>query len=129
MCLGCGTDNEHGHHLQPRLAGDRVLARHVFDLRHSGAPGIVHGGAIATVVDDLLGFVLHLVGEPAVTRQLQVDYLAPIRLGAALDLVAHLARRDGRKLFLEATGTDVASGRTLLTARALFVVVPLEHFT
>lgn len=106
-----------------------MFARHVFDARHSGAPGIVHGGAVATVVDDLFGFVLHLVGEPAVTRQLQVDYLAPIRLDAPLDLAAHLARRDGRKLFLEANGTDVASGRTLLTAQAVFVVVPLEHFT
>ena len=126
-CLGCGPDNAHGHHLQVRRAGERVVSEHVFDARHVGAPGIAHGGAVATVVDDLFGFVLYLVGEPAVTRHLEVDYHAPVLLQRRYVLEARLERREGRKLFVEATGTDDA-GNTAFTAKALFVVVPLQHF-
>lgn len=82
-CLGCGPDNPHGHHVQVRRDGDRVVAEHVFDHRHVGAPGIAHGGAVATVVDDLFGFLLYNVGQPAVTRHLEVDYHAPVWLGRA----------------------------------------------
>lgn len=126
-CLGCGPDNPHGHHMQVRRDGDGVVTEHVFDGRHVGAPGIAHGGAVATVVDDLFGFLLYLVGEPAVTRHLEVDYRAPVWLGRTYRIRAGQDRRDGRKLFVSATGTD-DSGTETFTARALFVVVPLEHF-
>lgn len=126
-CLGCGPGNPHGHHLQVRRDGERVVSEHVFDARHVGAPGIAHGGAVATVVDDLFGFVLYLVGEPAVTRHLEVDYHAPVLLGRRYALEARLERRDGRKLFVRATGTDEAGG-TAFTAQAVFIVVPLQHF-
>lgn len=126
-CLGCGPDNPHGHHIQVRRQGDAVVGEHVFDQRHVGAPGIVHGGAVATVVDDLFGFVLYAVREPAVTRHLEVDYHAPVWLGRTYRLAATLDRRDGRKLFMQATATDAAGGRAF-SARAVFIVVPLEHF-
>ena len=50
-CLGCGPDCPQGYHLQVRRDGDDVVAEHVFEERHSGAPGIAHGGAVATVSD------------------------------------------------------------------------------
>ena len=56
-CLGCGPEAEQGYHLQVRREGDEMVAEHVFETRHSGAPGIAHGGAVATVVDDVLGFI------------------------------------------------------------------------
>lgn len=126
-CLGCGPGNPHGHHLQVRRRGDGVVGEHVLDQRHVGAPGIAHGGAVATVVDDLFGFVLYVVGEPAVTRQLEVEYHAPVWLDTTYRLAAHLDRREGRKLFMRATVTD-GTGVQVVSARALFIVVPLEHF-
>ena len=49
-----------GYHLQVRRDGDEMVAEHVFEDRHSGAPGIAQGGAVATVVDDVLGFLLYV---------------------------------------------------------------------
>ena len=67
------------------------------------------------------------MGEPAVTRHLEVDYHAPVWLDHPYRLAASLDRRDGRKLFMQATAID-EGGAHVLTARALFIVVPLEHF-
>lgn len=75
-----GPENPNGHFLSVRRDGDGVVAHHQFDQRHVGAPGIAHGGAVATVIDDLFGFLLYSVGELAVTRRLALDYLAPALL-------------------------------------------------
>lgn len=126
-CLGCGPENPHGHHLQVWREGDAVRAEHVFDERHVGAPGIAHGGAVATVLDDLFGFLLYRIGEPAVTRHLEVGYRAPVLLGTPYLLDAGLQRREGRKLFVRAQGTD-EGGALVVEANAVFVVVGREHF-
>jgi acyl-coenzyme A thioesterase PaaI-like protein len=127
-CLGCGPDNPHGHHLSVWADGElAVTARHVFDLRHVGAPGIAHGGAVATVLDDLFGFLLYRVSQLAVTRHLAVDYHAPVLLDVPYLLRAHVERQDGRKLFVRAQGSD-ESGRVVVAATALFLVVDVEHF-
>lgn len=127
-CLGCGPDNPHGHRLLVHRSGDQVVAEHVFDERHMGAPGIAHGGAVATVLDDLYGFLLFVIHELAVTRSLQVEYFAPVRLGATYALRAELARREGRKLHVRATMTDSA-GRVVAASTALFMTVTVDHFT
>lgn len=127
-CLGCGPDNPHGHHLLVRRSGEHVQSEHVFDERHMGAPGIAHGGAVATVLDDLYGFLLFVIRELAVTRSLEVEYLAPVRLGVTYALRAELVRREGRKLHVHATMID-ASGRVIATSTALFMTVTVDHFS
>lgn len=126
-CLGCGPDATAGYHLQVRRDGDEMVAEHVFEDRHSGAPGIAHGGAVATVVDDVLGFLLYVVRAPGVTRTLEVEYLLPVRVGVPYLIRARLEQRDGRKLWLSCQGTDDC-GTLAFRAKALFLVVGLEHF-
>lgn len=126
-CYGCGPDAEQGMHLSVRREGQQVRAEHVFEARHAGAPGIAHGGIVATVVDDLLGHLMHLEQVPAVTRHLEVDYLRPVLLGVPYTLVGRLDRRDGRKLWVSCTATS-ADGTAVFTGTGLFIQVPLEHF-
>ncbi|MCK5926875.1 MAG: PaaI family thioesterase [Nocardioides sp.] len=126
-CLGCGEANPHGHHLEVRRAGEGVAAIHAFDHRHEGAPGIAHGGAVATVVDDLYGFLQYQVGGPAVTRRLEIEYLRPVLLDVPYRLRAELTGRDERRLQVAANITD-PEGRTVLTSTAVFVLVDVTHF-
>ncbi|AVH24660.1 MULTISPECIES: PaaI family thioesterase [Nocardia] len=126
-CLGCGPANPHGHSLSVRRCEGGVVAHHLFDQRHVGAPGIAHGGAVATVIDDLFGFLLYTVGELAVTRNLDMDYLAPVLLDTPYTLHAEVRSRHGRKLNLAARMEDL-EGRSVTTATAVFIVVEAEHF-
>ncbi|MBY6709101.1 MULTISPECIES: PaaI family thioesterase [unclassified Rhodococcus (in: high G+C Gram-positive bacteria)] len=126
-CLGCGPANPHGHQLAVQREQNGVIAHHRFDERHVGAPGIAHGGAVATVLDDLFGFLLYTVGELAVTRRLEIDYRAPVLLANPYVLRAGVRGRVGRKLDLTATMND-SEGRSVATATALFIVVELDHF-
>lgn len=127
-CLGCGPDNPAGLAMQIRREGDTVVCDHIFDRRQVGAPGLAHGGAVATACDDMFGFVLYLVAEPAVTRSLEVGYRRPVQLGIPHRIRAHLVHREGRKLHMQAEGTD-PEGLVCFEARAVFLIVGLEHFT
>lgn len=126
-CLGCGPDAAEGYHLQVRREGDEMVAEHVFEERHSGAPGIAHGGAVATVVDDVLGYLLYVVKAPGVTRRLEVDYLKPVLTGVPYVVRGRLDRRDGRKLWVSCECTD-PDGVVAFRATGLFIVVDVSHF-
>lgn len=127
-CVGCGPDNPHGLHLAVRRRGSGVQAEHTFDDRHTGAPGVAHGGAVAMAFDDLFGFLLYLIGELAVTRDLRVSYLAPVRLGARYVLRADHGERVGRRLPVSAALRNL-DDIVVATAEATFVVVDTHHFT
>jgi len=127
-CLGCGPDNAAGFHLQVRREGDEVVAEHTFADRHSGAPGIAHGGAVATVVDDVLGFLLYVARIAGVTRHLEVEYLKPVLTGVPYVVRAKVDSLDGRKLWVSCRCT-APDGTVTFTAKALFLQVRLSHFT
>ena len=126
-CLGCGPAAQQGYHLQVRRDGDDVVGEHVFEPRHSGAPGIAHGGAVATVLDDLLGFLLYVARAPGVTRHLEIEYLRPVLVGTPYALRGRLESRDGRKLWVAATCT-APDGTVVATARGLFIALNVSHF-
>lgn len=125
-CLGCGPENPAGMGLRLRIEGERVVGRVEFDRRQEGAPGFAHGGAVATVLDDALGSVLIVVGRPAVTAKLDIDFRAPAFLGRELEVEAWCDRIEGRKLHL--AGRVSEAGTVLAEARALFIEVAIDHF-
>ena len=127
-CLGCGPDAPQGYHLQVRRDGDGVVTEHVFEARQAGAPGIAHGGAVATVVDDVLGFLLYVERVAGVTRHLEVDYLSPVLIGVPYVVRGRLRSREGRKLWVECSGTG-PDGAVAFRGVGLFVQVDLSHFS
>jgi acyl-coenzyme A thioesterase PaaI-like protein len=125
-CLGCGPDNPAGLRLRAYRLGEQIFTDVVFDERHIGAPGLAHGGAVAAACDDLLGYTLWIVGTPAVTRSLTVEYLAPVPLHQSHRITAHVTDIAGRAVHVAAAGT--AGGVTRFTATAVFVAVSTDHF-
>jgi acyl-coenzyme A thioesterase PaaI-like protein len=126
-CFGCGPESEYGLHVVSRLDGDLIRATYAFSAKHAGAPGIAHGGTVAALVDDVCGGALFVIGEPAVTRKLEVEYLKPVLVGVEYELVARVDRRDGRKVFVSCDGT-APDGTLTFRGNALFLVVDLMHF-
>ena len=126
-CFGCGPEASWGLHLVTRLVGEELRATYAFSNRHSGAPGIAHGGLVATLLDDFCGFSLFVIRAAAVTRRLEVDYLKPVLVGVPYDLVGRVERVDGRKVFVSAEGTS-PDGVATFRGQALFVTVDASHF-
>ena len=126
-CFGCGPENERGLQLQFRLEGDLVVGDLHLVPWLGGGPGVAHGGILATFLDELMGHAAMAHGIGAVTATFEIRFLRPTPIGSVLRGEAWLARREGRKLWVEAEGRD-GSGEVCIEARALYMAVGLEHF-
>lgn len=127
-CYGCGSRHPAGLHMRV-VAGDRSVHA-VFEVTdmHQGAPGLAHGGLLSTAFDEALGALNWLLLVPAVTARLEVDFRRPVPVGSVLHIDAHLVGQVGRKVYTHALGRLGEGGPVALTASALFLQVPLEHF-
>jgi uncharacterized protein (TIGR00369 family) len=95
--------------------------------RYQGAPGIAHGGIVALVLDEALSKVSKFYGVAAVTAELNVEYLRPVRIGEEIRVEAANERVDGQQLYHSGEIRD-ALGRVLARARGRFVAVNRERF-
>jgi acyl-coenzyme A thioesterase PaaI-like protein len=125
-CFGCGPDNPAGLGLQVRASEDGgVEADLVFGQRFQGAPGVVHGGAIAGAMDDVFGAVLIRELVVAVTVDLQVSYRRSLHLEEPCRLTAWLVERGGREL--QITGQIEQHGRVKVEAEGRFREIEAER--
>jgi len=131
-CFGCGPDNPQGLHLTFTLSapGEPLQATsHLFSLTqlHQGPPGYVHGGIIATLLDEVMSKLNRPLGVIAMTRTLSVDYRRPAPLHTPLRLVATPIRSEGRKLF-HAAELQLEDGTLLASSEALWIAIDPAAF-
>lgn len=86
-----------------------------------GLPGHVHGGMLATLCDEAMGWSAWMSGYAAPGARVVVDYVAAARPGENIRLQAQLLRVEGRHLHLQAQ-ID-AQERTLVRAYGRFVAI------
>ncbi|ARP72739.1 thioesterase [Streptomyces pluripotens] len=129
-CFGCGPGQPHGLHLAAR-AGDGVSLTAEFTVQpaHQGAPGLAHGGVLATALDETLGSLNWLLRTIAVTGRLETDFVRPVPVGTTLHLEAEVTAVAGRKIYSSATGRiGGPDGPVAVRADALFIEVKVDHF-
>ena len=129
VCFGCGDANREGMHLPFSRddAAQRVRGSFRLDARYQGAPGMIHGGIIAVVLDEALGKVCRFSDVRAVTAELTVEYLRPIKVDQEIHVEAFQVERKERNLFHTGEIRD-GEGRVLARGRGRFVVVDPEKY-
>lgn len=120
-CFGCGRLNPHSLRLRfyPLADGDGVWAPFTPAPVHEGYAGIVHGGIITTVLDEVMAWSLYTREVWAMTARMSVTFRQPVVTGVParaigwlvsdrgrlLDVAAELRRDADDVLLAEATGT------------------------
>ena len=123
-CFGCGAANPIGLQLEFFIAPDGAIhAEKTLGDGYEGPPGLVHGGMIATMLDEVMSKTVRALGIRAVTRKMEIEYLRPVPSGQLIHLIARLQRKDGRKHWTEGQLLD-SDGKTLAQATALFIEIP-----
>ena len=104
MCYVCGKKNPEGFRLDfehPRKG--QLLAELTFRKEHQGYRNIVHGGLVATVLDEMMVNLAWLEGLPAVTVELSVRLKRAVPVGQKVLLEGLLERQEGRLLLMKAS--------------------------
>jgi acyl-coenzyme A thioesterase PaaI-like protein len=118
-----GRSSPWGLDLEVHRRGDEVQGLLTLGAAHEGAPGRSHGGIVAGLFDDVFGFVLGILQQPAYTGELVVRYERPTPLQRQLACRGRLAERDGRKLWIEGELVDVVRDEVVARGRGLFITV------
>ncbi|MGE3386036.1 MAG: PaaI family thioesterase [Bdellovibrionales bacterium] len=103
---------------------DRIIADVYFGKRAEGPPGRVHGGAIASVLDEAMGAAVWLSQNTGYTLKLEVEFLSPTPLCKNLRLNATVGKIRGRKITAFAS-LHLANGVEIVRAKAVFIK---KHF-
>ena len=139
-CFGCGPANPQGLHLTFTTDAsnpDAITATCHFQLTrlYEGPPGYIHGGIIATLLDEAMSKLNRPLNILAMTRHMEIDYLRPAPLHQPLVLISrHLHRpthHDGtpsRKIHHQAE-LQLPDGTILARAKGLFIVIDEAHLT
>jgi acyl-coenzyme A thioesterase PaaI-like protein len=121
-----GSASPWGVDLEVHRVGDEIEATVTLGSAHEGAPGRAHGGIVAGLFDDVFGFVLGIIAEPAFTGELKVRYEKPTPLHRPLLCRGRLTSRSGRKLLIEGELVDPADAHELVVARGSGVFITVD---
>lgn len=125
-CFGCGPESSIGLRMEFWQAADgTVVCLQTIPAEYEGPKGWVHGGILATLLDETMSRPVRALGLRAVTRQMEIDYLRPVPSGAPIRLEGRITRSEGRKHFTEARLLN-AEGQTLAQSKGLFLEIPRE---
>jgi len=126
-CFGCGPANDNGLQLSFLQAEDgRVVSPVTVPDRFEGPAGYVHGGIIATLLDETMSKSVRALGVTAMTRQMEIEYLRPVHSGAPIRVEGRLLRSEGRKHWADSR-ILCARGHVLATAKGLFIEIRTGH--
>src|SRR5688572_32634621 len=119
MCFCCGTKNPIGLKLEFAPTAEGRL-RTIWRPRkeHQGFKDIVHGGLVATVLDEVMVQLLTLRGIPAVTAGMETKLIRPLRWGRAYRFEAWIVSDRGKAEVTEADSLDVESGERVAWGKA-----------
>jgi len=129
-CFVCGAHNPHGLGLRFETDGEVVRARFRPRDEHNGFKGVIHGGILATVLDEVMVW-----GCSVRTRrffycaEMTVRYLAPAQPGAELLAVGRLVENKRDKLFLAEGEIRDLEGRALVKSTGKYMPIQAGDLT
>lgn len=121
-CFGCGKSNPVGLKLEVTKDGEACVARFLPTDMHQGWEGMVHGGVLATLLDEIMGWALWEHKILAVTGRLSIRYYSPAPIGQEIMLRGFIRSQRGKAI--ETRAEARSSGDTLLADATAVCIVP-----
>ena len=115
-CFGCAPDHPIGFRLRFTRDGDDVVTRFTPTERYQGPPGIMHGGLVSTLADEIAAWsVITLLGKFGFTASMEGRFKSPVRIGEEVEARGRITRPGSRVVGIEVQiaqgGADVYDGK------------------
>ena len=133
MCFICGLENPVGLHLhiyesEPGTVETRYIAPEHFQ----GYPGVLHGGIVAAILDEISGRA-HMGSDPMnprfmFTAKLEVKYRKNVPIGRELHIIGRAGKSKARSAEAWAGIYDSETDELLAEGNVILMNVPPEQF-
>ena len=124
-CYGCGPENAHGLHAD--FTFDIESGELCFEYNprgfEIGAPGYVHGGVLAAVMDEAQGVLCFHVGHVVMTDQLRMKYHRATSLDSPFQVRCWITAVRKRRMYTRGT-IAAGDGTLLVSSSAVWYLLP-----
>jgi len=120
-CFACGELNEIGLHLKLQLEPGRCWTELEMPRRFEGWEGIIHGGVLCTILDEVMAWALVARDNWGVTARISIDFRKPVTVGQVIRAEGWITESRRRIQVTAGRIVDAGSGVELATAEATYV--------
>ncbi len=132
-CFICGMENPVGLHLHIyETTPGEVVSRYIAPEHFQGYPGVLHGGIVAAILDELSGRA-HMGSDPLnprfmFTARLEVKYRKNVPIGRQLKIIGRAGKSRAKSAEAWAGIYDAETDELLAEGNTLLINVPEEQF-
>lgn len=123
-CFACGPDNPNGLKLAIEPTAEGVTARVLPAAWTQGYHGIVHGGIICTLLDEIAVWAAHRIGHYAATGEINVRFKRSMEVGKAYRLNGRIT---AVKSILALAESEIVDDQGTVIAQARVKLIKIEH--
>lgn len=121
-CFACGPHNPIGLKLTFFEEDNTYITTFIPGPEHQGYDGIMHGGLISTLLDEVMARYLYAKGLSAVTAKLEVRFRHPTPIGQELTVSGWITGQRGKMYELAGKitlpdGTVTAEGKATVAIK------------
>ena len=124
MCFACGKQNTSGLHLEFSFAEQekRIETTFMPSDAYQGWKGVLHGGIIATLVDETMAKLAQRLGYRALTASLDIRFKDVAKTCDPLHVSAEIAKHAKKLLYAKALVTR-SDGSVIAEAEARLMIL------
>jgi uncharacterized protein (TIGR00369 family) len=119
-CFVCGDENPAGLKAKFLYDGEAIHTQVTAEARFEGYRDIYHGGVLSSLLDETMIKAILAQGVYAVTAEMTVKFLVPVRTGDKLNLTGRVTARRGRLYLTRGTAVN-GDGTVVATATGKYV--------
>ncbi len=127
-CFVCGKKNPIGLHAVVRREKDKIIGEFISKKEHEGPRGLVHGGIITALLDEVMVYLAHTVinpGQDTPTASLTVRFYKPVPTGKKIILEAIVIGKHS-KLVQSESSVRFEDGTLVAKAEGKFIIINTE---
>ena len=94
--------------------------------RYQSWQGMIHGGVVALMLDEAVGWAGWHAGRPGLTGRLEVRFRRPLRLGERVRVVGRVERVRRTLVYASAFIDRLPDGERIADATATLMAMPTE---
>ncbi|MGQ9620101.1 MAG: PaaI family thioesterase [Bacteroidales bacterium] len=126
-CFGCGPNNPAGLKLEFMENKEELHSFWQPSEYYQGYPGVLHGGIIATLLDEIAAwFVYAVIGTSGVTSRMNIKYLHPVMIKRGkVKITAKLTEKQDKKAQIICRLFD-GSNKLCAEAEVIYYIYPID---
>ena len=128
-CFVCGKKNPIGLHALVRREKDKIIGEFISKKEHEGPRGLLHGGLIAALFDEVMVHLAHIVvgpGQDTPTASLSIRFYKPVPTGKKIILEAIVIGKHS-KLIKAHASIKFEDGTLVARAEGKFIMIVMKE--